>query len=123
MPSYAWAVVGIIFVLAVGFLFTHLMVSHRIEMNRRRELHDQIVRAARTERVPKVVEGRVQRELSPLYQGPMPGGPGLQVGEGVPLRTVGKTYDPDRPADPIEPIRAFSDTKQGDFDEKTLGNE
>lgn len=88
-----------------------LWVISREERRQREERQDGIKRAAQAEmardRGPKVVEGKVMRELSPLYQGEMPGARRV-ASKDLQLERTQVRYDPLHPLNPISPINPFN---------------
>ena len=117
-------ILGIIVIGVVLGLFwwgVNRWVAGGEEAREREDRQEGIKRAAQAEmarsRGPKVVEGKVRRELSPLYRGEMPGRSGLSVGDGVPLRPEkGQVYDPLHPLNPISPISPFNVVDRGSAD-------
>lgn len=84
------------------------------EAREREDRQEGIKRAAQAEmarsRGPKVVEGKVRRELSPLYRGEMPG-----ASRGRPTEPP-QFYDPLHPLNPISPISPFNVGDSGSAD-------
>lgn len=114
-------ILAFIVVLGLFWWGVNRWVAGGEEAREREDRQEGIKRAAQAEmarsRGPKVVEGKVRRELSPMYRGEAPGRSGLSVGDGVPIRPErGQVYDPLHPLNPISPISPFNHPDHGPSD-------
>ena len=110
-------ILGIIVIGVVLGLFwwgVNRWVAGGEEAREREDRQEGIKRAAQAEmarsRGPKVVEGKVRRELSPMYRGEAPGS-----SRGRPTEPP-QIYDPLHPLNPISPISPFNQVDLGSAD-------
>ncbi len=111
---------GILGVIVIGVVLglfwwgVNRWVAGGEEAREREDRQEGIKRAAEAEmarsRGPKVVEGKVRRELSPMYRGEAPGS-----SRGRPTEPP-QLYDPLHPLNPISPISPFNQVDRGSAD-------
>jgi hypothetical protein len=115
----ALIVIGVV----LGLLWwgVHKLVEGGQVAQEREDRQAGIKRAAEAEmarsRGPKVVEGKVRRELSPGYRGEMPGASRVGMKDLEVVRHPTPTlYDPLNPLNPISPISPFNYQDHGPSD-------